>query len=91
MSKNSNKAFADAYWLGEWEKALSIYESGGVDINQPERESGLTWLHLACKEIIESDRIDDIEFLKKNELPAMQTLARNHSSQLPLPMRQTSL
>lgn len=49
MSKNSNKAFADAFWLGESEKALSIYESDGVDINQPESESGLTWLHLACK------------------------------------------
>ncbi len=48
MSKNSNKAFADAFWLGESEKALSIYESGGVDINQPESESGLTWLHTAC-------------------------------------------
>ena len=49
MSKKTNKAFADAIWLGESEKALSIYESGGVDINQPENESGLTWLHIACR------------------------------------------
>ena len=49
MSKKSNRAFANAIWLGDWESAQSTYAAGGVDINQPDSESGLTWLHVACR------------------------------------------
>ena len=42
MSKKSNKAFADAIWIGEWENAKSIYAAGEVDINQPDDDTGLT-------------------------------------------------
>ncbi len=49
MSKKSNRAFADAIWLGDWESAQATYATGGVDINQPDSESGLTWLHVACR------------------------------------------
>ena len=47
MSKKSNRAFAEAILVGDTEKALSIYASGRVDINEPDSESGLTWLHMA--------------------------------------------
>ena len=49
MSKKSNRAFADAIWLGDWESAQSIYATGDVDLNQPDSDTGLTWLHFACR------------------------------------------
>ena len=49
MSKKSNRAFADAIWLGNWEAAQSEYATGDVDLNQPDSDTGLTWLHFACR------------------------------------------
>ena len=49
MSKKSNRAFADAIWLGDWEAAQSEYATGDVDLNQPDSDTGLTWLHVACR------------------------------------------
>lgn len=34
MSKKSNRAFANAIWLGDWEAAKSTYATGNVDVNQ---------------------------------------------------------
>lgn len=57
MSKRSNRAFASAIWLGDWEGAKSTYAMGDVDINQPDSDTGLTWLHVAC-------RMGNVEFAR---------------------------
>lgn len=57
MSKKSNRAFANAIWMGDWEAAKSTYATGNVDVNQPESDTGLTWLHVAC-------RMGNVEFAR---------------------------
>ena len=57
MRKKSNQKFADAVWLGDWEEAKSAYATGDVDLNQPDSDTGLTWLHVAC-------RMGNVEFTR---------------------------
>ncbi len=57
MNTKRNRQFADAIWLGDWERAKSAYATGDVDINQPDVDTGLTWLHVAC-------RMGNVEFAR---------------------------
>ena len=43
------RSFADAFWMGEWDKVKSIHSEGGVDLDLPDSETGFCWLHVACR------------------------------------------
>ncbi len=47
--KDDNEAFAEAFLLGELDKAKSIYAEGKVDLGRPDEDSGFTYLHIACR------------------------------------------
>ena len=48
-SSKNNRAFSDAFWMGEWDKVKSIHSQGDVDLDLPDSETGFSWLHVACR------------------------------------------
>ncbi|MEE4380048.1 MAG: ankyrin repeat domain-containing protein [Candidatus Competibacteraceae bacterium] len=49
MAKDNTKAFAEAFWLGDLEKARAVYAKGGVNLNHHDEDNGFTFLHAACR------------------------------------------
>lgn len=57
-SKN-RKAFDNAFWMGEFSTLETVYASGDIDLNQPQDDSGFTWLQSACR----AGRIDIVRWM----------------------------
>lgn len=49
MPDRNAAAFANAFWVGEWDTMKSAYAAGGIDLNEPDEESGFSWLHSICR------------------------------------------